>query len=74
MLVVIQNVYVPKAQRGSSCPGLWEIAKNVQVKMLKLGNILNGIKASLDLVTLLILYVMCLFIYPTYILTFLEMT
>ena len=65
MLVFIQNVYVPKAQTGSSCPGLWEIAKNVQVKI---GNILNGVKTSLDLVTLLILHVICLFIYPTYIL------
>ena len=55
MLVLIQNVYVPKAQTGSSCPGLWEIAKKVQVKTLKFENTLNGIKTSVDLVTLLIL-------------------
>ena len=73
MLVLIQIVYVPKAQTGSSCPGLWEIAKNVQVKTLKFENTLNGIKTSVDLVTLLIMSVMCLFIYPMYILTYLEM-
>lgn len=39
--------------------------------MLKLGNPLNGIKVSLDLVTLLIPYVMS--VYPMYILTYLEM-
>lgn len=41
MLVLIQNVYVPKAQTGSSCPGLWEIAKNIQVKTLKFKNTLK---------------------------------
>lgn len=54
MLILLQNINAPKAQSKSSCPGLWGVllftrtesplAKNVQVKMLKLGNALNGNK------------------------------